>query len=89
MLFNNRKDDHAIDRSHDYSSVGADSTKPEIPTLTVAATGSATAAPDIAFVTVGMETAGKPLPTRLGSLGRPRREVRGERSYGEGEGLRL
>src|SRR2546423_219217 len=40
---------------------GADSTKPEIPTLTVAGTGSLTVAPDTAFVTVGMETAGKSL----------------------------
>jgi uncharacterized protein len=38
---------------------GADGTKPEIPTLTVEATGSVTAVPDTAFVTVGMETAGK------------------------------
>jgi len=40
---------------------GADSTKPETPTLTVAATGSLPVAPDTAFVTVGMETAGKSL----------------------------
>ena len=40
---------------------GADSTKPETPTLTVAGTGSLTVAPDTAFVTVGMETAGKSL----------------------------
>jgi uncharacterized protein len=40
---------------------GADSTKPEVPTLTVEATGSMTAVPDTAFVTVGMETAGKAL----------------------------
>ena len=38
---------------------GTDSTKPEVPTLTVAASGSVTAAPDTAFVTVGMETVGK------------------------------
>lgn len=40
---------------------GAGSTKPEAPTLTVAATGSATAASNRAFVTVGMGTAGKSL----------------------------
>ena len=40
---------------------GADATKPETPTLTVAGTGSLTVAPDTAFVTVGMETAGKSL----------------------------
>ncbi|MGH9784269.1 MAG: SIMPL domain-containing protein, partial [Terriglobia bacterium] len=40
---------------------GADSTKPETPTLTVTATGSLPVAPDTAFVTVGMETAGKSL----------------------------
>ncbi len=40
---------------------GADGTKPETPTLTVAGTGSLTIAPDTAFVTVGMETAGKSL----------------------------
>jgi uncharacterized protein len=40
---------------------GADSTKPEIPTLTVSANGSVTAAPDTAFVMVGMGTAGKSL----------------------------
>jgi uncharacterized protein len=40
---------------------GADGTKPETPTLTVAGTGSLTVAPDTAFVTVGMETAGKSL----------------------------
>ena len=40
---------------------GADGTKPETPTLTVTGTGSLTVAPDTAFVTVGMETAGKSL----------------------------
>jgi uncharacterized protein YggE len=39
----------------------ADSTKPETPTLTVSATGSLDVFPDTAFVTVGMETAGKSL----------------------------
>src|SRR5881628_4024347 len=43
------------------SAWGADGTKPETPTLTVAATGSLTVSPDTAFVTVGMETAGKSL----------------------------
>ncbi len=43
------------------SAWGADGTKPETPTLTVAGTGSLTVAPDTAFVTVGMETAGKSL----------------------------
>ncbi|HEY6973265.1 MAG TPA: SIMPL domain-containing protein [Nitrospiraceae bacterium] len=38
-----------------------DETKPEIPTLTVVATGSVTAPPDRAFVTVGMDSAGKSL----------------------------
>lgn len=38
-----------------------DSTKPEIPTLTVVAIGSVTAPPDTAFVTLGMDTAGKSL----------------------------
>ena len=41
--------------------IAAWSTKPEAPTLTVAATGSATAASNRAFVTVGMGTAGKSL----------------------------
>src|SRR5215831_262570 len=40
---------------------GDDSAKPEIPTLTVVATGSVTAPPDTAFVTLGMDTAGKSL----------------------------
>jgi uncharacterized protein YggE len=40
---------------------GADSTKSETPTLTVSATGSLDVFPDTAFVTVGMETAGKTL----------------------------
>lgn len=40
---------------------GADSANPETPTLTVAGTGSLTVAPDTAFVTVGMETAGQSL----------------------------
>lgn len=40
---------------------GDDTTKPELPTLTVAATGTVTVAPDTAFVTLGMETAGKSL----------------------------
>lgn len=39
----------------------ADSTTPEIPTLTVVGTGSVTAAPDSAFVTVGMDSAGRSL----------------------------
>src|SRR5262245_6388012 len=39
----------------------ADSTKPEIATVTVVATGSVTATPDTAFVTVGMDTVGKSL----------------------------
>src|SRR5437867_2813481 len=43
------------------SAWGADGTKPETPTLTVAGTGSLTVTPDTAFVTVGMETAGKSL----------------------------
>src|SRR2546429_2100824 len=43
------------------SAWAADGTKPETPTLTVAGTGSLTVAPDTAFVTVGMETAGKSL----------------------------
>ena len=38
-----------------------DSTKPEIPTVTVVATGSVAATPDTAFVTLGMDTAGKSL----------------------------
>jgi len=38
-----------------------DETKPEIPTLTVVATGSVTVPPDRAFVTVGMDSAGKSL----------------------------
>jgi len=40
---------------------GDDGTKPETPTLTVSGSGSLTVAPDTAFVTVGMETAGKSL----------------------------
>lgn len=40
---------------------GTDGTKPETSTLRVAGTGSLTVAPDTAFVTVGMETAGKSL----------------------------
>lgn len=40
---------------------GDDSAKPEIPTLTVVATGSVTAPPDTAFVTLGMDTTGKSL----------------------------
>src|SRR5947208_11827969 len=43
------------------SAWGADGTKPETPTLTVAGTGSLTVTPDTAFVSVGMETAGKSL----------------------------
>lgn len=39
----------------------ADSTIPESPMLTVVGTGSVTAAPDTAFVTFGMDTAGKSL----------------------------
>jgi uncharacterized protein YggE len=39
----------------------ADSTKPEIPILTVVATGSVTSPPDTAFVTLGIDTAGKSL----------------------------
>jgi len=39
----------------------ADSIKPETPTLTVFATGSVTAPPDTAFVTLGMDSAGKSL----------------------------
>jgi uncharacterized protein YggE len=38
-----------------------DSTKPETPTLTVVATGSVSVPPDTAFVTLGMDTAGKSL----------------------------
>ncbi|QPD03313.1 MAG: hypothetical protein Nkreftii_001087 [Candidatus Nitrospira kreftii] len=38
-----------------------DETKPETPTLTVSETGTLTHAPDTAFVTFGMETAGKSL----------------------------
>ncbi|MGE0471992.1 MAG: SIMPL domain-containing protein [Nitrospira sp.] len=38
-----------------------DETKPETPTLTVSETGTLTYAPDRAFVTFGMETAGKSL----------------------------
>jgi uncharacterized protein YggE len=38
-----------------------DSAKPEMPTLTVAATGSVTVPPNTAFVTLGMDTAGKSL----------------------------
>jgi len=38
-----------------------DETKPEIPTLTVTGTGHLAVAPDTAFVTFGMETAGKSL----------------------------
>src|SRR5438034_10944961 len=41
------------------SAWGADGTKPETPTLTVAGTGSLTVTPDTAVVTVGMETDGK------------------------------
>lgn len=40
---------------------GGDGTKPELSILTVAATGTVTTAPDAAFVTLGMETAGKSL----------------------------
>lgn len=40
---------------------GDDSAKPELPTLTVVATGSVTAPPDTAFVTLGMDTVGKSL----------------------------
>src|SRR5262249_30030090 len=38
---------------------GDDSAKPEIPTLTVVATGSVTAPPDTAFVTWGMDRGGR------------------------------
>jgi len=38
-----------------------DETKPEMPTLTVSETGTVTHEPDTAFVTFGMETAGKSL----------------------------
>jgi uncharacterized protein YggE len=38
-----------------------DEAKPETPTLTVSATGTITQAPDTAFVTFGMETAGRSL----------------------------
>ncbi len=38
-----------------------DETKPETPTLTVSETGTVTHAPDTAFVTFGLETAGKSL----------------------------
>jgi len=38
-----------------------DSAKSEVPTLTVVATGSVTAPPDTAFVTLGMDTTGKSL----------------------------
>jgi uncharacterized protein len=39
----------------------ADGTKPEAPILTVVGTGSVTAPPDTAFVSLGMDTAGKSL----------------------------
>src|SRR5262245_10725715 len=39
----------------------AESIRPETPTLTVVATGSVTAPPDTAFVTLGMDSAGKSL----------------------------
>lgn len=38
-----------------------DETKPEVPTITVSGTGTQAIAPDTAFVTFGMETAGKSL----------------------------
>ena len=39
-----------------------DETKPETPTLTVSETGTVTRVPDTAFVTFGLDTAGKSLP---------------------------
>jgi len=41
--------------------LAGDSAKPDIPLLTVSGTGTVTAPPDTAYVTVGMETAGKSL----------------------------
>ncbi|HSE60569.1 MAG TPA: SIMPL domain-containing protein [Nitrospiraceae bacterium] len=41
--------------------LAGDGAKPEPPALTVAANGTVTVAPDTAFVTLGMETAGKSL----------------------------
>jgi uncharacterized protein YggE len=43
------------------ASWGSDAMRPEIPTLTVTGTGTMTAPPDAAFVTVGVETVGKSL----------------------------
>ncbi|MBA5866973.1 MAG: DUF541 domain-containing protein [Nitrospira sp. CR1.3] len=41
--------------------LAVDNAKPDIPLLTVSGTGAVTAPPDTAYVTVGMETAGKSL----------------------------
>ncbi len=44
-----------------FTAQARDETKPEVPTITVSGTGTQAVAPDTAFVTFGMETAGKSL----------------------------